>query len=808
MTSAPSNRPASSLSESWATLSNSDAHSEDEWRSEHTDNMSLVGHSVADDVASLGSRDLESDIDSEDTESHCSESRPFLPPIYREAENNFENEHKMQASFMSMSESIVFDEPDYWPSTEVVELKHTVQVLDKADALRFGVPFDIGQGDLAISVQQSVSKKAIDVEKPFRVLYIGNPMFKSNVLDKLGDVLVTSPKNSVYAGSANSSRFHVVPASFGPDATPNYAELLPIHVQLVVEEAVSAEALAGPRNADSIGLSFKDREPVISTRTDSGFQLISASSWVAPDITIFFVRETEDISTYATRNLAFTFMERHNIPAMVISESPLWGGHDSSISIDPRTLHICLESRDPGTGSSKVVGRYPIDLVTFENISPAQLNRNLASLAGIHPKEQAKLVSLRRYTNQDGRMSDIAKYGTGSNCYHLLKDGCNLRTMNGHILGLIIGIAMICLCCTGLGTLLFALFKYFAGFANVSVSIAHGKISAGSHTTLIPSTKSNSMGTSLLPKSNAVVLSSCAKDKSLSVNDDILKLTHSKPNNTDKFQVYVVGDCHVIIKVPTRISSMRKVPKFEVKITKADTKLDFHLSKLFDNVYTLRLAREDAHGVMNVTISAKAKPLVEQITEVDFGTPWLKIASWKKAAQSLSYQLRNDLTAAQAGISEAYYRVFFDLQSVSDTFRAESGFGPQASIKQILKAACETVSKAKRYSEEIQKESSELMKESSRLLREQAQIIAKETTEIAHGMFSKVQQHAKRARQSALNVDLTQLKRTAERATKSQSLAAAQKQAFHLARDARLGWRKPKRSCNGKSCSAKGIKQR
>ncbi|KMU78839.1 hypothetical protein CISG_01879 [Coccidioides immitis RMSCC 3703] len=715
MTSAPSNRPASSLSESWATLSNSDAHSEDEWRSEHTDNMSLVGHSVADDVASLGSRDLESDIDSEDTESHCSESRPFLPPIYREAENNFENEHKMQASFMSTSESIVFDEPDYWPSTEVVELKHTVQVLDKADALRFGVPFDIGQGDLAISVQQSVSKKPIDVEKPFRVLYIGNPMFKSNVLDKLGDVLVTSPKNSVYAGSANSSRFHVVPASFGPDATPNYAELLPIHVQLVVEEAVSAEALAGPRNADSIGLSFKDREPVISTRTESGFQLISASSWVAPDITIFFVRETEDISTYATRNLAFTFMERHNIPAMVISESPLWDGHDSSISIDPRTLHICLESRDPGSGSSKVE-HYSLLYLSILPDSPM-------SLFPLHME----------------------------------------------------------------------------------------KISAGSHTTLIPSTKSNSMGTSLLPKSNAVVLSSCAKDKSLSVNDDILKLTHSnvqKPNNTDKFQVYVVGDCHVIIKVPTRISSMRKVPKFEVKITKADTKLDFHLSKLFDNVYTLRLAREDAHGVMNVTISAKAKPLVEQITEIDFGTPWLKIASWKKAAQSLSYQLRNDLSAAQAGISEAYYRVFFDLQSVSDTFRAESGFGPQASIKQILKAACETVSKAKRYSEEIQKESSELMKESSRLLREQAQIIAKETTEIAHGMFSKVQQHAKRARQSALNVDLTQLKRTAERATKSQSLAAAQKQAFHLARDARLGWRKPQESCNGKSCSAKGIKQR
>ncbi|EEP80211.1 predicted protein [Uncinocarpus reesii 1704] len=396
MTSVASDRPASSLSESWATLSNSDAHSEDDWRSEHTDNISLVGHSVADDVASLDDQDLDSEVDTDDTESHASESRGFLPPIYRETANDTENGHIMQASFMSTSESILFDEPDDWPSTEPVELKHTLQVLDEAEASRIGFPRCIPDHNLSVTVRQSISKQAIDVDRPFRVLYIGDPGFKHSVLEKIGDTLVASPKNSLYASSTNSSRFHVVPASFGPDSTPNYAELLPIHVQLVVEECVSATTSLGPENPDGISLSLKGRETVTSTRAGSGFQLMSASSWVAPDITIFVMGDNDDFATLVTRNCALAFTRRHNIPSMIISQSPLWRRPNDSVPLDTRTLHLCLEITDPTTGDSQVLGRYPIDLETFENIAPSQLNRNLASLNGTHGK-----------ASKSSKMSDV-----------------------------------------------------------------------------------------------------------------------------------------------------------------------------------------------------------------------------------------------------------------------------------------------------------------------------------------------------------------------------------------------------------------
>ncbi|WEW60996.1 hypothetical protein PRK78_006485 [Emydomyces testavorans] len=809
MTSASSDRPASSLSESWATLSNSDAHSEDDWRSEHTDNISLIGVSVADDVTSLDGRDLESDVNSEDTESHCSESRAFLPPIYREADGNFENEHITQASFVSTSESIVFEEPDDWPSTEVVELKRTIEVHDNTEASQIGFPFDLGDGNLTVSLQQSIVQQPINVDQPFRVLFIGNPVFKSTILDKLGDVLVASPRNSLYAGSANSSRFHVVPASFGPDATPNYAELLPIHVQLIVDECVSATDLT--ETEDGICLSLKEQQTVTSTRTEFGFQLISASSWVNPDITIFFIGDDDDFPLRATRHFAFAFMARHKIPSMFISETALWNRPSSLIPLDPRTLHICLESCDPNTGVSKVVGRYPVDLNTFENISPAQLNRNLASVTRIHGKAQVEPNSPAQKADSVQKGSDIELYGISPPCHPFSKREPDSRPIESQILGIIITVILISLCCTGLGTIIFAMAKVFAGFASVSLSIARRNMSAGTNTTFIPSTSTNMVETSLLLKPNAVALSDCTKEKSLSTNNDILKFSSpaaQKPNNTDRFQVYVVGDCHVIIKVPSRLSSRRKSVKFEVKVTKAKLQLDFHVSKLFDKVYILRLAREDAHGVMNVTISVKTKPLVEQITEVDFGTPWLKIANWKRAAQSLSYQVREDLNAAQTGLTEAFHRVSLDLQLMSDALKREAGFPRRDLIRHMFETANEVMRKSKRISELVKRDTVKRIMASSRTLQKQAQSVNKEATALVNELWAKMQLHAERIRQSAKPMDLTQFRRTVERAKKSQSLASAQKQAFQLKQDARRRWRESKFPCNGKTCSIKGGKQR
>lgn len=791
MTSATSDPSTSSLSESWATLSNnSDAHSEDDWPSEPADNLSLIGHSTGDDVTSLDGRDLDSDVDTEDTESRCSESQVFVPQMYRGG-NTLKNEHDGQSSFISTSNSIVFEEPADWSSTEVVELKRTIQVLDGSEATYIGYPFDIKERNLILSVQQSIVQQAVNVDQPFRVLYVGNPEFKPKVLDKLGDVLVASPTNSLYAGSANSSRFHVVPASFGPDATPTYAELLPLRVQLVVEECTYATVVSGP---EKIELLFKDREAITSTRTDHGHQLESNSNWVVPDIAIFFSGANDDDAIFDTRVVALAFTRRHGIPSMIISEMPLWTSY-STFPIDARTLHICVETRDPNTGNQEMVNRFPVDLGTFENIAPAQLNRNIAALTGAHLKSKVKEEITARQTS-DTCNPCAETCGTDTSGDLLAKDeqGWLSVDKSSHVWAVVIGIIMITLCCTGLGTIVFALVKMLVGFVDVSLT---GNASSGSNLSLVPSANMSAARMPLLPKPDVVALSHCAKEKSLSVSDDILRLSNptvQRPNNTDKFQVYTLGDCHVIIKVPSRISNKRKSPKFEVAVTKADVQLHFHLSKLFDDVYTLRLAREDAHGVMNVTISSKTKPLMEQTTEVDFGTPWLKIANWKKAAKSLSYQLRKDLSAAQTGLSEAYHRVSLDLQTVSYALRGETRLSCQTPMGHMLKAADRIMGKSRRLSNQIKEDTVKRLMISSQHAHKQAQNVTKGATEFVNGLWSRAQQHANRAHQSVKQVSLV---RFTQQAKKSPTLAAAQKQAIQLARDSELGWKLPKFLRNG-----------
>lgn len=779
MTSATSDPSIGSLSESWATLSNaSDVRSEDDWPSEPADNISLIGHSTGDDVTSLDGQDLDSDVDTDDTESRCSESQVLLPPTFPETEDLHENEQDDQASFTSTSNSIVFDEPVDWTSTKVVDLKRTLQILDGSEATYIGYPFDLKERDLILSLQQSIIQDAINVDQPFRILYVGNPEFKHKILDKLGDVLVASPSSSLYAGSANLSRFHVVPASFGPDATPTYAELLPLHVQLTVEECNSAEISSGPGIQGEISLFLNDGEAVTSTRTAFGCQLQSNFDWIKPDIAILFIGANDDGKTCNTRNLALQLLRRHGIPSMMVSEMPLWTSN-CTFPVDPRTLHICLESRDPKTGISAVIGRFPIDIGTFENIAPAQLNRNLAALTGAHHKPETKEGLSAKQAN-NGYDTRVEVRGTDSSSYFCPKDE------QSRVLAKAIGAVLLILCCTG--PMVFLIVKMMMGFVDVSLN---GNFSAGSDLKLVPSVSMTPAETPLLPKQDVVALSHSIKEKSLSVSDDILKLSNpadQRPNTTDRFQVYILGDCHVIIKVPSRVSTKRRSPKFEVAVTKEDSQMHFHLSKLFDDVYTLRLAREDAHGVMNVTISSTTKPPMKQVTEVDFGTPWLKIANWKKAARSLSYQLRKDLSAAQTGLSEAYHRVSFDLQAVSYALRGEAGITCHESIRHISKTADRLMFKSRRFLRQLGEDTAKRLMISSRNAHKQAQSLDRSLMSFANKLWYATQQHANGAQQSVKQVLSTQF---TQKAKKSQTLAAAQNQAFHLAKDSRIQWKLP-----------------
>ena len=668
-----------SLTESWATLSASDAHSEDGARSELTDIGSLIDQPGPDDVASLDDRYTSSEVEchyDEDEDKSSSSECEELPTVFpRDEDTIYDSNLTTRAAFDQSTDSIEFIEPEKWPEVERVELKHTIRVFegDEASELKGKLPYNLDDSVLTATVQQTMTKRSLEIDKPFHVLYIGNPEFRNIILDKIGDVLVSSSSNCYESSSTESSRYHVVPTSFGAGAVPNFAELLPIHVQLIVDECTSATSELQVDKPSTLSLNFKNRPSCTSYWTGSEY-CVSSAEWNSPDMAILFVSSEDNLPAVSTQRQARAFMERHGIPMMVISEKPLWKMTSELIPVNHHSLHMCLESRRSLSGDSVVLRRYPIDLSTFESITPSQLNRNLASLATIYPKQTYKVTPQSTKFPNTKAFFDSEKYPL-----NMLPFSCSSRaremapTLRLITLSFVSAIT-VSLVFSGLKIAIVFLLQLFAhpdgsnlapssGLATSSILPLEG-LRPASASVRTPPGKVQPLLTQLGSHSKAEELMGLAHSTS----------GHKSERSGDRFEVRVVGDCHVIIKPSQEFVAWKKQPIFKVQVKRHNEELPYELSKLFDGVYTLKLDNQDAYGSVNVTIST-VKPPLTQVTQVDFGTPWLKLENWKRAAQAVSWQLTRELTTAQSGLVEVYDQFCNDLQGlVGDVAKKAQSF--------------------------------------------------------------------------------------------------------------------------------------
>ncbi|KAJ5140004.1 hypothetical protein N7448_003412 [Penicillium atrosanguineum] len=677
----PSEPPHKSLSDSWATLSVSDLHSEDGSRSEQTDTASLIDQTTPDDVASLDERYSSSEADGPDEEyrhdqeyeeTYRDEAQSTLesqlfPKLYTHAAAI--DDSGLTTRPRQSSESIEFPEPEMWPENERVEFKHTTRIFDDkmAAALKSRLsamllPSNTTDSILMATVQQTMTKHSLDLDKPFRVLYIGQPEFRNIILDKIGDVLVSSSSTGSPSSSAESSRYHVVPTSFGAGAVPNFAELLPIHVQLVVDECM--EATVGPQQdqPSTLHLTFKNRPTCRSWWNGDKYCVSSASEWTLPDMAIIFVSRHDDASVKQTQRLAHTFLERHAIPAMVISEEPMWELVGDTVPLNQDSLHMCLESRNPQTGETALLQRYPIDLQTFESIAPSQLNRNLASLMQLYPNKLHKTTADTPSPAQRCSITDPEKYPLNWIPPAYASRACDAAPILRLVTLTLISAIALSIGYAAVKTVVIFLAQCIAGS-----TLSH--ISSPSLTP-IPTTAMSLQGVrqtalSVHPDGQLGLLQSQSSDHSIIEQVTGLTIAAStEPKNPDIFEIQVVGDCHVVIKPPRNLASSKKQARFNVSVHRYDQALPYELSQLFHDVYSLRLDREEAYGLVNITVTAKSKTPIGQTTMVDFGTPWLKIANWRRAARIVSSQVTKELGVVQSNLNEVYGRLSTDLTDI------------------------------------------------------------------------------------------------------------------------------------------------
>ena len=643
-----------------------------------------------------------------------------------------------------------------------LEVSHTLKITDARDSPVSNYHLNMLEprsGNVAVTVRQTMACGGLQLRgRPYKVLYVGIPSMRDAILQKIATALATSLRNSSFPDSEKprASKFNVVPISaFGDEASPEVVLIDSSGLEMNVEECSFASFTRKEDGNDSIRMQLSDGTEVISSWSRSKF--ILSNDWRTPDIAIIGSSGRDGAATKQTRRIFRSFMSRHAVQTIVVTESPHWDFQADPITLDYMTPHIHLESLEPmGQTRSRTVGRLPIDLATFLSIDAGQMNRNLACLDSARgsPKDcmlpkftKSRISSQDRLSFQeiyDACITDFRKDG--------LKCLNRYEYMAGFVMMLmsVLGIVVVGLGLTGV-----------LGASRVTNSrVVSTNVISNSAPSFSTSTSMSAAPLTLLSRTGLAegfvpsVPTAVSPGRSLSTDVDIasflLDAYTLSPIKSEQFKVHVLGDCHVVLRPPHWFGKMKKAPKLLFKITRGDKTLDHQLSALFDGVYALQIPRENAYGVLNVAIWTESKPKINESFEVDFGSSWFKVVGWKKASRVLTESIRSDMDSIQTSLRNLYShtmtRLSDSLQEQGEVKKAMLNFHLEAlskakelvmlQTKDLLRrvlidlhqshaAASNTI---KRHSENITKDLIAYGREKTFTITQQSRILAQEVT--------------------------------------------------------------------------------
>ena len=547
-----------------------------------------------------------------------------------------------------------------------IEVSHTLKTIDGQDA-SFGHfhlnMLEGSSGKVAVTVRQTMASHGLQLRgRPYKILYVGDSSTRDVVVQKIATALAASLNNSYSTNSEKPrpSKFNVVPISvFGEEASPEVVLIDSSGLEMSVEECSFASFARKEGGNDTIRMQLSDGSQVVSSW--SGSKFVISNDWRTPDIAVISSSERDSVAVKQTRRIVRSFMSRHAVQTLVITETSHWDSHADAITLDCLTPHIHLESLEPmGLNRTQAVRRLPIDLATFLSIDAGQMNRNLAcldaargSFKGSAPSKVAKSRGsshdrLSFHEIYDAFVTDIRKDGLkGLNRYEYM---AGFVVMLMSVLGMVV---------VGFGL------TGILGASRVSNSrVFPTNIASNSALSVSTSTTATAAPLSL-PSLSALAASLASSTpvqvspvRSLSTDIDItsflLDAYALAPNKSEQFKVHVLGDSHIVLRPPHWFGKMKKAPKLFFKITRGDKTLDHQISTLFDGVYALQIPREDSHGVLNVAVWTESKPKIKESFELDFGSSWFKIAGWRKACRVLTESIRGDLDSVQTSLSIFY----------------------------------------------------------------------------------------------------------------------------------------------------------
>lgn len=597
-----------------------------------------------DDVASLADTEQSYNEESESEKSHVTGGIPAFTgldgpphtPIITRADTGFADEGDR-----TMAHSIEFEEP-LSLGDENVSVKHTFADFNEEQTASIIEKMVLRNPPkrLVATIRQTMTRQSLSTKEPLHILYVGCQSAKQDIIRKIASSVaasVGSGRNSVLPGHRSSQLFHVVPiTAFGSERPPEIELMQSSGYQIKVEDC-----------SDAINIKFEDssdRPDILKIMLDDdnyGYQSVPEGtgfklepSWDLPHVAIFYCSENDTAEMKRVRTIAKTFMSRHKVPSIVISHKQLFDKSFGGMALDQHAIHMCLESRDPNGPRNIIHQRLPIDLDSFKTIDARQMNRNLAYLTGLHePVETPNQSTVTSRVVTRPLASDIEKTS-----YSLGDSVGFLRTRTGAEWRAFLTVGLLLL--SVFGAVFIQSWKYRSA-ASHAVSI-NGNLtyteptSAISTTTTTPTIEvSTSLMTSTMTRTATRTITvmhsenTAANSLALKPPMELGKMGEKSQTMTNADEkptvcsAEILGDREILIRIPeAKMLSWLSKEALSVNVSRESGKVEPERAYTTIEGIILKLAREEAYGVLNISIVTTRKPKINETFTVDFGRDW------------------------------------------------------------------------------------------------------------------------------------------------------------------------------------------
>lgn len=340
------------------------------------------------------------------------------------------------------------------------------------------------------------------------------------------------------------------------------------------------------------------------------------------DLVVLVIEDNESVATHNSRKACQQYAARHDIPLLLISEKPLWlkssmtdNQLSTSIANADSPLHVCVESQHTDSPTSDVIGRYPVDLKTFDDMLPALLKQifsGMISAKAKHAKEQNRSMDVlfvdmcdkvsKSYTHYKNKFSHMRETTMAKLEEGYMRQGSAVRVTSQLVISFILLVL--------LSLSLLTLTRAVRFLGNTQTGVVNWYTGSSS-----PIVTRTTMYTAATPTHFGAGFSSHDLDSHFSLLAGSGSSSETQPQQCasehsgqdSTFQVYVIGDSHIIVKSPAGEESSSSPAFQDVALTRSADVIPFEMSHLFDGIYSLRLSRQNSWGYINVTITAKSK---------------------------------------------------------------------------------------------------------------------------------------------------------------------------------------------------------